>query len=410
METIPCDSDTFEYEIPFLGQRTTLEFFLCDSHGVVNEQAHVVAIDVALDRAPEIQCRLSGNGTAVTPDVQIPIEITVDDDHGVDKVWVELEIGAGEPTQGFVDWQSGSFQKKLDFRELRGTVGEAYRLPTDGNATLAVTVMANDRFDLGDQPNVGESDRYELDVVSPEELLRILEQAEVGQRRRLEQIVREVKEQKDYLVRTKSRAATKADDSTEPGDEPGDSEPGDDQADASGAPERHELRRLFAQRAQLQNDKSLQEVLGCVSAFENLRLQLINNRVNADARQDRFEEGVIAPLNQTANGTMTELAQQLEQLENQLREVESLVANKNEPVDPATIERLQATADKTAIDSIAMTDQVLVELNEVLNLLIKHETQNELLDIVRQMIEKQEELKERTKKERQKKAFEGLLD
>ena len=410
METITCDSDTFEYEIPFLGQRTALEFFLCDSHGVVNEQAHVVAIDVALDQAPEIQCRLSGIGTAVTPDVQIPIEITVDDDHGVDKVWVELEIGAGEPTQGFVDWQSGPFQKKLDFRELRGTVGEAYRLPTDGNATLAVTVMANDQFDLGDQPNVGESDRYELDVVSPEELLRILEQAEVGQRRRLEQIVREVKEQKDYLVRTKSRAATKADGSTEPGDEPGDSEPGDDQADASGAPERHELRRLFAQRAQLQNDKSLQEVLGCVSAFENLRLQLINNRVNADARQDRFENGVIAPLSQTANGTMAELAQQLEQLENQLREVESLVANKNEPVDPATLDRLQATADKTAVDSIAITDQVLVELNEVLNLLIKHETQNELLDIVRQMIEKQEELKERTKKERQKKAFEGLLD
>jgi len=406
METISCDSDTFEYEIPFLAQRTALEFFLCDSHGVVNEQAHVVAIDVALDQAPEIQCRLSGIGTAVTPDVQIPIEITVDDDHGVDKVWVELEIGAGEPTQGFVDWQSGPFQKKLDFRELRSTVGEAYRLPTDGNATLTVTVLANDRFDLEDQPNVGESDRYELDVVSPEELLRILEQAEVGQRRRLEQIVREIKEQKDYLVRTKSKAATKADDSAEPGD----SEPGDDQAKASDAPERHELRRLFAQRAQLQNDKSLQEVLGCVATFENLRLQLINNRVNADARQNRFEDGVIAPLSQTANGTMTELAQQLKQLEDQLREVESLVANKNEPADPATIDRLRVAADKTAVDSIVMTDQVLVELNEVLNLLIKHETQNELLDIVRQMIKKQEELKERTKKERQKKAFEGLLD
>ena len=107
---------------------------------------------------------------------------------------------------------------------------------------------------------------------------------------------------------------------------------------------------------------------------------------------------------------MTELAQRLKQLENQLREVESLAANKNEPTDPETIDRLQASADQTAVDSIVMTDQVLVELNEVLNLLIKHETQNELLDIVRQMIEKQEELKERTKKERQKKAFEGLLD
>ena len=57
-----------------------------------------------------------------------------------------------------------------------------------------------------------------------------------------------------------------------------------------------------------------------------------------------------------------------------------------------------------------MTDQVLVELNEVLDLLIKHETQNELLDIVRQMIDKQKELLERTKKERQKKSFEDLLD
>ena len=408
METILCDSDTFEYEIPFLAERVTLEFFLCDENGVVNEQSHVVVIDVAEDEAPVIETRLSGIGTAVTPDVQIPIEIEVEDDHGVEKVWVELEIGAGEPQQGFVDWKSGPFEKKLDFRELRNTVGEAYRLPTDGDATLAVTVMADDRFDLGDQPNVGAGDRYELRVVSPEELLRILEQSEVGQRRRLEQIVREVKEQKDYLVRTKSRAGQADDDSVEPGDEPGDKEAGVEDDDDS--PERQELRRLFAQRALLQNDKSLGEVIGCIEAFDNLRLQLINNRISADARQKRFEEGVIAPLNQTASVTMTDLAKNLTQLEVQLREVEGLQANKNDPPEPAEIERLRIAAEQTTVDSIAATDQVLIELNEVLNLLIKHETQNELLDIVRQMIKKQEELKERTKKERQKQAFEGLLD
>ena len=408
METIQCEGDTFEYEIPFLSERMTLEFFLCDELGVVNEDSHVVVIDVAQDQPPAIECRLSGIGTAVTPDVQIPIEIEVDDDYGVDKVWVELEIGAGEPQQGFVDWQSGPFEKKLDFRELRNTVGEAYRLPTDGDATLSVTVMANDRFDLGDQPNVGEGDRYELKVVSPDELLRILEQSEVGQRRRLEQIVREVKEQKDYLVRTKSRSGQSNNtDSLEPGDEPGD-EPAGGKADDT--PERQELRRLFAQRALLQNDKSLGEVLGCVDAFENLRLQLINNRVSADARQTRFEKDVIAPLKQTSSVTMTELAEKLNQLETQLREIESLMANKNDPPEPAAIESLQVTAEQTAVDSIAATDQVLVELNEVLELLIKHETQNELLDIVRQMIEIQEDLKERTKKERQKQAFEGLLD
>jgi len=390
METIPCDSDTFEYEIPFLSERIVLEFFLCDANGVVNEEAHVVAIDVAQDEAPAIGNRLSGIGTAVTPDVQIPIEIEVEDDHGVNKVWVELEIGAGEPEQGFVDWQNGPFEEKLDFRELRNSIGEAYRLPTDGDATLAVTVMANDRFDLGDEPNVGVGDRYELKVVSPEELLRILEQSEVGQRRRLEQIVREVKEQKDYLVRTKSKTGQADPASVEPGDEPGD-KPASGQVDDS--PERQELRRLFAQRAQLQNDKSLQEVLGCVDAFDNLRLQLINNRVSAEARQKRFEDGVIAPLNQTASVTMTELAEKLNQLEVQLREIETLMANKNDPPEMATIKSLQVTAEQTTVESIAATDQVLVELNEVLNLLIKHETQNELLDIVRQMIKNQKELR-----------------
>ena len=160
----------------------------------------------------------------------------------------------------------------------------------------------------------------------------------------------------------------------------------------------------------MQNDKSLQEVLGCVDAFDNLRLQLINNRISAAARQKRFEEGVIAPLSQTANVTMTQLVDQLRQLEVQLREIEGLVADKSDVPDPKTIERLRLAADQNSVDSIALTDQVLVELNEVLNLLIKHETQSELLDIVRQMIQKQEELLERTKKERQKKAFEDLLD
>ena len=141
-----------------------------------------------------------------------------------------------------------------------------------------------------------------------------------------------------------------------------------------------------------------------------MRLQLINNRITADARQKRFEDGVIAPLKQTADVTMTQLVDQLQQLEVQLREIEGLVSNKNDPSEPETIEALRLAAEETSVESIAMTDQVLVELNEVLDLLIKHETQNELLDIVRQMIDKQKELLERTKKERQKKSFEDLLD
>ena len=59
---------------------------------------------------------------------------------------------------------------------------------------LSMIVKASVRFDLDDEPNVGSGDRYSLDIVTPEELLRLLEQSEVDQRRRLEQVLRELKE------------------------------------------------------------------------------------------------------------------------------------------------------------------------------------------------------------------------
>ena len=67
-------------------------------------------------------------------------------------------------------------------------------------------------------------------------------------------------------------------------------------------------------------------------------------------------------------------------------------------------------ADGAFFGAIEQNDLVLTEMNGVLSILIKYETQNELLDIVRKMIKKQNEIMERTKKERERKAFDGLLD
>ena len=70
----------------------------------------------------------------------------------------------------------------------------------------------------------------------------------------------------------------------------------------------------------------------------------------------------------------------------------------------------KARNDVAANSAIESVDKVLSELDAVLGNLVKFETQNELLDIVRRMIDQQKQLMERTKKERQRKAFEGLLD
>ena len=53
---------------------------------------------------------------------------------------------------------------------------------------------------------------------------------------------------------------------------------------------------------------------------------------------------------------------------------------------------------------------VLVEIESVLSVLIKYENQSELLEIVRQIIDLEQSIHERTKKEHQRELFEGLLD
>ena len=60
--------------------------------------------------------------------------------------------------------------------------------------------------------------------------------------------------------------------------------------------------------------------------------------------------------------------------------------------------------------AIQLTDKTLIEIDDVLSILVKYETQNELLDIVRRMIAEQEELLDQTKKLRQREAFDDLFE
>ena len=62
-----------------------------------------------------------------------------------------------------------------------------------------VTLKARDRYDLGPEPNVGSSDRWMLDVVTPEKLRAMLEAREIVLRQRFETIVEDVQQIRDQL-------------------------------------------------------------------------------------------------------------------------------------------------------------------------------------------------------------------
>ena len=129
-------------------------------------------------------------------------------------------------------------------------------------------------------------------------------------------------------------------------------------------------------------------------------MQLVNNRIDAEDRKERLAVSIIAPLEAIPEGSLKTLGGTIDELEAVLKQIDRGMGG----------ERAESAA-KTLIDrGLVETDTVLKEIDGVLSVLVKYESQNELLEIVRRMIAEQEALMKRTKDKRQKDAFEGLLD
>lgn len=415
MDSFKVSGNTFSYPLASLRSTQQLRFYLCDPNGIVSETPHEVLVEPVKDTAPSVSTVLKGIGTAVTPDVLLPISASIEDDYGIDKAWIELEIGATNVIENEATLsKSGKLEAAIDFRQRRIEKGDTFRLSDDGESKLSIVVAATDKFNLGETPNVGMGQRVDLDVVSPAEMLRILERLEVGQRRRLEQVAIELNDIRKYLERTRSRSQSE-EGIVEPGDEP-ESDAEDSLVDeAQRLRQEREMRRLFAQRSLLQIEKSTQEIKGSANAFEDLKLQLINNRIVGTNREQRFEEQIIGPLNEISDDTLNRLKNATLALEETLKRIErgELSLEDNGLPNPLTdqdVEKLEQLAAETNVDATTIATEAIDQLNAVLDLLIKFETQNELLDIVRQMIAEQKAIIERTKKQGQKQAFEGLLD
>ena len=156
------------------------------------------------------------------------------------------------------------------------------------------------------------------------------------------------------------------------------------------------IRDRFAQRAILQIDKSSKEIIGVAESFDDIRLQLINNRVDSEDRKIRLAKKIVEPLREIPVGVMAELRAVVVQLE------AALSPQMNASTDATTVGMTES--------AIQLTDKTLIEIDEVLAILVKYETQNELLDIVRRMIAEQEKLLDQTKKLRQREAFDDLFE
>ncbi len=119
-------------------------------------------------------------------------------------------------------------------------------------------------------------------------------------------------------------------------------------------------------------------------SFGDIRDELVNNRVDSEDRRERIEERIELPLAKIASERYPELDKVLERLEKEFKDPNS-----------------SAVAD----EAIAHANETLTQLNQVLEAMVDIESFNELMELVRKMIDEQEELLKKTNEKRDKSFF-----
>jgi hypothetical protein len=248
-------------------------------------------------------------------------------------------------------------------------------------------VQAADACALEDGPNVGSSQRYVLEVVTAEQLRAMLEARELTLRRRFETIIEELTDTRNMLSGIEmlpSRAAVE----TKPATVPEGNEPGDDDATKPAASSAAS-KALQVERVLQNSQRSSHETLQVALAFDEIREEMINNRVDTEELKARLKEGVADPLRRIVESRFTIL-------EESLRQLAAVLGDPNAAV-PA-----QAKA-------VAEADAILVEMQQVLDKMLELETFNEVLDMLRQIIEAQEKVNAETK-QKQKQKLRDLIE
>ncbi|MFP6750049.1 MAG: hypothetical protein VB855_00090 [Pirellulaceae bacterium] len=381
------EGQEFSIHVDEVFNELAFDVSLVDTDGISSERPHRVTIGASLDRDPSVDVALRGIGSAITPNVVIPVQGTVTDDFGVNQNWFDLLLAEGDPLTYPFDLVDGEkVESRLDLREQRNKDAD---LEIEPGSRITLTVRASDHFDLDGDPNIGSSSQYVLEVVTSDQLLSMLERRELALRQRFELIRDEVLAMRDSLERVRDDALGATDEAA--GSEPEDAE--DESGDNPLSPEEKEkrsrsLRLLRVQRAEVQSQKSSQETLGVATAFEDIRLELMNNRVDTEDRKRRLQEEIAVPLQIIANDDFPRLIEKL-------LELEKLVGDEDR--EPTMAE-----------ETLQQTDQLLADMQLVLDRMLELETYNELIDLVRALISEQEALNEKTKKEQKKRALDLL--
>jgi hypothetical protein len=399
------DLRSFQFTLQNFDNDKTLSFTLHDTDGIHNRKPFVVSISATPDEPPQMAIKLQGIGSAITPQARLPLVGTIADDYGVDKASFYYEIDGGDPQlQAFGDAPEGRTEITVDegfeVRDLEPklTTGQKF----------AFSAQATDSYHLyeGDDPHTSIGERFQLDVVTPEALRAMLESRELNLRQRFEQVIVEVTDTRESLSRLvvgpPKPVEEKPVEDKPAGDKPAaesekkegeTKEPATDGAGAKDAAAVKEdavaTNRLIVERARQNGEKNSAETLGVAEAFDGIREELVNNRVDTEELKIRLKDQIADPLKVIGSEMFPEFERRLKTLQDQL-------------ADPA----LSVAARKEAL---AQADVILVAMEAVRDKMMELESFNEAIELLRGIMDSEKKLQEETRR-RQKEKLRDLQE
>ena len=372
----PAAPRDFHYRIDSLNEDRTLLFTVADTDGIKSREPVRLGLAVLNDEKPQLALQLRGIGSAITAKARVPVAGQVTDDYGVARIWFEYAIDQQKPAT-------------VPIRTFQGNptdiaLGEALEVPPLGlkpGQKLLLHVEAEDRYNLTGKPNVGQSDRWTLDVVTPEKLRTLLDSRELALRQRFEALIQDVTESRDWLLRAEFSGKPAAAEGKHDGK-------GGSRTLVSPATTASTEWLLVVERTAQNSQKDARETSGVAESILDIRDELVNNRIDTPELKRRLEIQIAAPLTEIAEKMFPELDRLLDQVQAARNDRDASIAGRGK--------------------AVVEMNRMLALMQQVLGRMIELEDFNEAVELLRTIIDRQKQLDHETEQRHKQKLHELL--
>lgn len=393
-------------------------------------------LTVRPDESPRVGLRLSGIGSAITPFATLPMVGDVEDDYGLSRIWIEYHVEPAADTRQRdlplpplannnlrkqIEWsqernpeQYKTYEPEsyigLDLQQIQeaekaaaeraareakpeakepdaekaaaGDVAPSAALPKketpvpfklEVGQKLNLMTKAVDNSTLAAGALVGVGEKYQLEIVTKEQMAAILEAREVNLRQRFETIVNEFTMTRDNLAAIQFKATPKkAVTDVLDEDDPADKKP---MITVEQIQERLDAERpALTERALEKIERSAYECNELSRAFLDIMEEFINNRITTPENEKRLRDQIAFPLQKVSKRIIDPETNKADTLKQQLIELRKLVAD-------------QTRGPEQQQAALKMADSILAEMKGILEKMLELEDYNALLSKLRKLID-----------------------